>query len=301
VTKNHFEPGAYSNLTGVFSVSDWMSPNATKGREYVDIGDQIDSHDIQLFNSMLEGYNASTPNYEDLTPSECINIYERAFVSNHRNLFLISKNTSDATHNNTLLHIWRIYNEYVTPSKWQCLYVSQRPGQCDTNESASNLATGVPWILTLPGGGEAEISGCKSEITKEKCKVQFSLGIMMVVIACNLVKACGMITTVVRSREPTLVTLGDAIDSFLRIPDPATMGICFADRRFIEKEWRHRWRTGPRKWKQKKVQRWWTSVSKTRWITCNFFIAMAITVYTVLLRSGIRNDSLLLKTDIKSM
>ena len=131
--------------------------------------------------------------------------------------------------------------------------------------------------------------------------MQFSVGIMMVVIACNLVKACCMITTVIRSREPTLVTLGDAIDPFLRIPDPTTMGICFADRQLIEKGWSRGWRIAPRRWKQKEVQRWWTSVSKTRWITCNFFIAITIIVYTVLLLSGIRNDSLLVQTDIKSM
>ena len=56
-----------------------------------------------------------------------------------------------------------------------------------------------------------------------------------------------MIIRVVRSREPTLVTLGDAIDSFLRIPDPTTMGICFAHRRFIEKEWKRGSRAGPQR------------------------------------------------------
>ena len=155
--------------------------------------------------------------------------------------------------------------------------------------------------LTVLAGVKVEVRGCKSEITDERCKVQFSLGIMIAVICCNLVKACAMIMTVVRSREPTLVTLGDAIDSFLRIPDPTTKGICFADRRFIDCEWRRGGRTGPRQWKQKGVQRWWTNVSKTRWITCNFFFAITIIVTAVLLRSGIKNDGLDFKTDIKSM
>jgi len=106
---------------------------------------------------------------------------------------------------------------------------------CDTNQLASKVANGLPWIVTLNGGEEVEVVRCKSEITKEKCKVRFSLGIMIAVIGCNVVKASSMIVTVVRSREPTLVTLGDAIDSFLRIPEPTTMGICFADRRFIER------------------------------------------------------------------
>ena len=135
-----------------------------------------------------------------------------------------------------------------------------------------------------------------------RCGVQFSLGIMIAVICCNLVKACAMIMTVVRSREPTLVTLGDAIDSFLSLSDPTTRGICYADRQFIDREWRRGWRTGPRKWKQKGVQRWWTNLTKTRWITCNLFSAITIIVSAVLLRLGIRHDgSYMTKNDIRSM
>ena len=172
---------------------------------------------------------------------------------------------------------------------------------CDRSSISSIAANKRPWILTLITGEEVEVRGCKREIVEERCKVQFSLGIMIAVICYNLVTACAMIMTVVRSREPTLVTLGDAIDSFLRIPDPATRGICFADRRFIIQEWRRGWRTGPRQWKQKGVQRWWTNVSKTRWITCNFFFAITIIVSAVLLRSGIQRDGFIFKTDIRSM
>ena len=146
------------------------------------------------------------------------------------------------------------------------------------------MGSGHPWVVTLNGDEAVEVRGCKSEITKkEKCKVQLSLGITAVVISCNLVKVCCMFMTVVRSREPTLVTLGDAIDSFLRIPDPTTMGICFADRWFIEREWKHRSRAGPRRWNQNGVQRWWTSVSRTRWITCGFSCSIVIITAGVLL------------------
>ena len=158
-----------------------------------------------------------------------------------------------------------------------------------------------PWVLTLFTGEVVEVIGCKGEIVEERCKVQFSLGIMIAVICCNLVKVWAMIMTIFQSQEPTLVTLGDAIDSFLRIPDPTTRGICFADRPFIDQEWRRGWRTGPRQWKQKGVQRWWTNVSKTRWITSNFFFAINIIISAVLLRSGIKNDGIYYKTGIRSM
>ena len=218
-----------------------------------------DSPDFQLFTRMLEGYNASTPSYEDLRPSQCINLYYTDLLSSHRNLFLITNHTSNSnsngtlrfslTHSTILRYVLDTGTEGLRRS-WMCAL------ECDSNEITSNVARGLPWLITLKRGEEVMVRGCKSEITKEKCKVQFSLGIMIAVIGCNLVKACSMmIMTVVRSREPTLATLGDAIDSFLRIPDSTTVWICFADRRFIEREWRRVSKAGPSQWKQNGVQR----------------------------------------------
>jgi len=310
VANNHFEPGAYSDTTGVNSWFRENSCNATTGKEYGDIGYQTDSYEIQLFTSMLEGHNASTPSYEDLTPSQCTNLYKADFMSNHRNLFLVSNHTSDDTYNNTILDMTIVMGDEISSNSWMCYWqrasldgnYRHTTSKCSPNELASNVAGGLPWQMNLTTVGVIEITGCKSEITDEKCKVQFSLGIMIAVICCNLIKACSMIMTIVRSREPTLVTLGDAVDSFLRAPDPTTVGICFADRRFIEREWRRGWRTtGPRQWKQNAVQKWWTSVSKTRWITCNFCFAIIMIAAAVLLRLGIRNDGKVWNTDLKSM
>ena len=294
VTNNHFEPGAYSNVTGMFNDYRFGSRYATIGKEYGDIGYQKDSQDIQLFISMLEGHNSSTPNYEDLTPSQCISLYNTDLLSSHINLFLITNHTSNSTSKDTLLRLFLYEGLEVMQTSWICPI--RRKGMfvfgyesCDTNRLASKVASGYPWIVTTNGGEEIEVIGCKSEIMKEKCKVRFSLGIMIAVIGCNLIKVCSMITTVLRSREPTLVTLGDAIDSFLSIPDPTTMGICFADRQFIEREWKHWSRTGQRQWKQNGVQRWWTSASKTRWITCNFCSLIVIIVGGVLLRLGMQS------------
>ena len=301
ITNNHFEPGAYSNTT---EVNYWllkMSRNATPGKEYGDIGYQTDSHNIRLFTSMLEGYNASTPSYEGLAPSQCAKFYNTDIVSQRRNLFLITNHTSTATFNNTLLKTFIVRGDEDSPNTRVCLDSLRRPSGCDTSELTSRVVNGHPWLVTLSREEVVKVIGCKSEITNEKCKVQFSLGIMIAVICCNLVKACAMIMTIVRSRETTLVTLGDAIDSFLRIPDPTTEGICFADRRFIGREWRRGRRTGPRQWKQKGVQRWWTSVSKTRWITCNFFCSMAIIITGVLLGMGLGQERSQVSTDIKSL
>jgi len=298
VANNHFDPGAYSNATAAgLGLIQWTPGTGRVYKGYRDIANQTGLRSIELFSSMLEGHNASTPSYEDLTTSQCTNIYKTDFVSNHRNLFLIANYTSNATYNNTILDMRVVMGQDVSSSSWMCNSPqgnldAQYPYSsyfCNANEFASNVSKGLPWQINLQVG-PIGISGCKSEITEEKCKVHFSLGIMIVVICCNLVKACSMIMTAIRSREPTLVTLGDAVDSFLGTPDLTTIGICFADRRFIKREWRRGWRVGPRQWKQKGVQRWWSSVSQTRWITCNFFFLVTIIVARVLLRLGLRND-----------
>ena len=306
VTNNHFEPGAYTNTSGITS-NKFLSASAndTTLDTYGQVGYQEDRHDIQLFNSMLEGNNTGSGSYEDLTPSQCASLYNTDFISTHRNLFVITSHTSNTTHNNTLLD-WAPFKPTASrPMVWMCGYIlpdiSLAGHECNSDELASNVTRGLPWQMRIGDAGVVEISGCKSEKVMERCKVQFSLGIMMVVICCNLVKACGMVMAVVRSREPTLVTLGDAIDSFLSIRDPTTIGICYADRQLIEKEWRRGWRTGPRQWKQKGVQRWWTSVSKARWITCNFFCSVTIIAAGVLLGLGMHEDGKYGSTDLKSM
>ena len=296
MTNNHFEPGAYTNRSSqVFPSFEWVTPNGTMGEEY---------EDAQLFKSMLEGRDTGTGRYEDLTPSQCAKRYSKDFLSTNRNLFLITSHTSNATHNDTLLDSISFFPDDVSPSRWVCRYnpagVGKSGNHCNPYELASNVTRGLPWQMDRRAVGLIEISGCKSERTVENCKVQFSLGIMIVVVCCNLIKAASMIIAVVRSREPTLVTLGDAIDSFLRIPDETTVGVCYADRQFIEKEWGWRMKTGPREWDQKEVQRW-TSVSKTRWITCNFFCSVTIIAAGVLLRLGIQHDGWVFKADIKSM
>ena len=172
VTNNHFEPGAYSNASGMFDEYWSISLNNTSGKKHWEIGYQIDSHDIQLFTSMLEGYNASTQSYEDLTPAQCISLYNTPYLSTRRNLFLITDHTSNSTFNNTLLRLSLSTTGFqLMQDCWICPRSLWGPFSCNTNELASKVASGHPWPVTLKGGQEVEVRGCKSEITKAKCKV----------------------------------------------------------------------------------------------------------------------------------
>ena len=306
VTKYYFQRGDFSNMTEA------QVRNNITGEKPGENGYQLGLNDSLLFESMLRGYNPSGEIYEDLTPANCTKLYNTDFVSDWGNLFLISKNSSSTRGSEGILSRHTVYSISPSSSHWMCAFNESdgvqfredRVPLCNPNKLVAGVASGLPWVVTTGNGEAVEISGCKSEKRQENCKVQFLLEIMIVVICCNLVKAFCMIMAVVRSREPTLVTLGDAVDSFLRIPDSTTVDMCYADRQFIVWEWKYGRRIRPgdsEQWKQKGVKRWWTCVSKTRWITCNFFCLVTIAVAARLLRLGMKNDGIVLSTDLKSM
>ena len=74
--------------------------------------------------------------------------------------------------------------------------------------------------------GMGDLDYCLSQPAEERCKLEFSLHIMVTVIICNAAKAVVMGLAVWTHRIPTLVTVGDAIASFLEAPDPFTEGMC---------------------------------------------------------------------------
>lgn len=70
------------------------------------------------------------------------------------------------------------------------------------------------------------ISYCLARKVEPHCKLQFSRDILVAVIICNLCKGAAMIGTLLFQREPTLVTTGDAISSWLSCPDEITVNQC---------------------------------------------------------------------------
>lgn len=67
---------------------------------------------------------------------------------------------------------------------------------------------------------------CLSERIDEKCQLYFSPPICLVVILCNVVKVICMFLTIHSNKKRILLTVGDAISSFLSKPDITTQGEC---------------------------------------------------------------------------
>lgn len=83
--------------------------------------------------------------------------------------------------------------------------------------------------LTLVGDRAYPVQHWLSQRVEERCKIQFSLVIMAVTICSNLIKMGCMLLTLWFHRFRPLVTIGDAIESFLQKADHTTRNMCLAD------------------------------------------------------------------------
>lgn len=138
-----------------------------------------------------------------------------------------------------------------------------------------------------------EIDYCLSQLLPSHCKLQFSLTILGVVIAMNLFKCLSMFWTVFWQKSITLVTVGDALASFLDSPDTLTEGRCLTSKADINK--------GPLQWHSPSVRppaiayqatarrRWFAAASIRRWIISIGLCLLALVVAAVLLATGVRS------------
>ncbi|KAL1968002.1 hypothetical protein VTN77DRAFT_2419 [Rasamsonia byssochlamydoides] len=88
--------------------------------------------------------------------------------------------------------------------------------------------------------GDYSIDGCLSISVEERCQLLYNPPICLVVIGCAIVKVACMYLTARQDREEILVTVGDAIASFLAQPDPTTAGRCWMDKSRVFRSWQNR-------------------------------------------------------------
>ncbi|KAH8160453.1 hypothetical protein CIB48_g7794, partial [Xylaria polymorpha] len=70
---------------------------------------------------------------------------------------------------------------------------------------------------------------CLAKPKQPSCKVGVSNALLLVVLGCVFIKTLQATIVVWKLTNASLVTPGDAIDSFISSPDPRTMGLCTLD------------------------------------------------------------------------
>lgn len=247
----------------------------------------LDAYNYQWF-PMVTRILGISKNMTRLGPHECFSAYETDFLSKYDSLVLITTGFNDTDEPGYSSLQDRVY-KLSTQTVWNPSYSTQTPAyswMCKNyggyrhsswSKTCADARPGVDdedWMVQDEMLNQYKIQYCLAEKTAEKCSLQYSFPLAIVVIVANLAKAILIYLVAYRLRGDPLLTLGDAIASFLRNPDRSMAKSCLLTRQettrrrifmvaryFIYK---------PRPYVAK-PKRWWRSPAGARWAT--FFAA----------------------------
>jgi hypothetical protein len=224
--------------------------------------------------------------YNNLSAEECFNAYDSQYLPKFGNIYIVQsgstiwRNLSGSTTNPLFSETdpdtarWNISvfpafesrPDIYQSNAWRC---RSRNATCNFNDPNEVPADRSQWQPF-----ERSVLYCLSEEVHERCSLNFSISIAVVVILSNIVKIICMSLTLHRYRQHLpLVTLGDAVAHFLYHPDPQTKRQCLYTRGAIESQWTwerfHNARkdelgTNPQQYKPKR-RRWSAAPRGRRW------------------------------------
>jgi hypothetical protein len=204
----------------------------------------------------FDGMQRNATSWDRLSNRECIQAYSNVFISERRNLILVSS-AKNATDSLLTYNIAEMDKGDMDENWWICSIAFQDGGNmvCQPDEF---LAKADGWTVF-----DWPIEYCLSEPVESVCEVEFSLAIMAIVIVFNAFKVLAMTWVLWRyNAESILTTVGDATASFLLREDPTTRGMCLADRTNIVRLWKMPGTGVPYTARRR---RWGVAVSRGKW------------------------------------
>lgn len=153
----------------------------------------------------------------------------------------------------------------------------------------NNFTNGI-----TPGASELKVNYCMAEHVDQVCHVGISNVLLLAVTTCVLVKTItAIIVTVVLARrdQAPLVTLGDAIVSFIERPDPATVGMCTIAQRDIRQHLsvsHSALLAGPRSWTAQGFRRY-KIVPVSVWVSSYVLFAIGIGVISFFINMALQS------------
>ncbi|TKA83796.1 hypothetical protein B0A55_00078 [Friedmanniomyces simplex] len=234
---------------------------------------------------------------QNLSNSDCMAAYGTGFVLGHNHVLAMTSARENVSNHTVFSWNQGTYNLNqgggAPPYGWICTddlgYYGG--GGCDVPTARRNASN---WTIN-----NAKIDYCLAQITPSHCKLQFSLHILVTVILMNACKSACMFLTLYRQKDATLVTIGDALSSFLDRPDALTKGRCLMAKVDVSK--------GPLRWKAHGVKntpntkplpityyaplrrRWFAGATILRWCITMGLCAVALITGCALLGVGATN------------
>ncbi|KAL4788715.1 hypothetical protein BJX76DRAFT_363367 [Aspergillus varians] len=173
-------------------------------------------------------------------------------------------------------------------------------------DSGSNFQCFVPGASMDTQMPAFQVDHCLSIAAEESCQLVFLPPVCLIVLFCNAVKLVCMVLAARESREDVFFNIGDAVASFLTVPDPATesAGLLSKDAAKKGAQGWHRassiFRRHPPSLPPTDIppanaqhlpprKRWAQAVSKTRWLCILVLFTSIIAPASYLLSLGIKN------------
>ena len=194
-----------------------------------------------------------------LDNADCIKAYWNPPLTARADLLLVSDFVS-----NSSVAVYSVGCPMCSdPIGWLCEGIignwSSSNGPCTTSELLANIGNASNWEFA-----NYRVKYCLSQVEAERCKIKFSVYIMIAVIVCNVVKLVCMVLHAV-GQAGTLLTVGDAIDSFLAAKDTTTENMCLISKPCIGAAWSEGNSPASQKWTPKS-HFWFAAVSIKQWL-----------------------------------
>ncbi|KAF2452340.1 hypothetical protein BDY21DRAFT_407015, partial [Lineolata rhizophorae] len=188
-------------------------------------------------NKLFGDIQANSTGYFRLSAADCVREYNHKTLLDRGNVLVV---TSVPTRQpgNSILAMDDFVGVRIEDGSWDWMCASCDEGYCYTGNEGCDLSTVIdgstPWTPFLYN---ITVDYCASEYRGEQCSLNFSLGFMTFVCVCNFIYVvCFMILWSASATGP-LLTIGDAIKSFLDQADFTTSGICLSGKHEINQQW----------------------------------------------------------------
>lgn len=197
----------------------------------------------------LKRYNAS----------DCLEEFAVPFQQKHGNVVLITNVTSSGnplidfafgSSKNRDQDVFDVYHAGI-PTEDAGSSGEQYMWICDQRKASGNdsclyeidniRGNTKNWTVSA---GNRTIDHCLVQETNEHCKLQVSLTMSIICIATITFKVLVMFAVAIMVNETPIMTTGDAIETFMKDPDPYTQGMCMASKKLIESN-PHHWPKAP--------------------------------------------------------
>ena len=253
---------------------------------------------INIDPTFIHNLGLNSKNLTRLDNAACVQAYEGDWISEWRTVLLVTNRHS----NDSILDIYTSnHRDDLNDPSWLCGFYQaeslRQPGTrtCDLGDLKTHLdnwsikfwplSDGLPpcpydlWECNDARFQTVRIEYCLAEPVEPSCMISISTPLLITVIICNAAKLTCLVYTLLLGDFKPLITVGDAIASFLRSPDERTRecGLLSARNLRYKKSPVNEGKSDnlshrpsahlPKKWEWK-CEWWFHGASTGRWLWC---------------------------------